>query len=240
MGRTLHYAVIGKISDDQWDRIDALQDSYNDKNSWTCEHLSLTRIPYWYPRWPRWFADSKLGKTVSVADAWQMIQKELADLAGVKLEQKVMELVDRKLLALGDPFGKDIGARGFTKVADNEWNARLVVEFLIEASKMVPQVKINIYDEGDYILCKYIFVENGVITLDRQRIEEYLAGIRARFRDPKWGDYFKKCVRKMEENLILAELVTFLNAVDPDDYQDHPEFKTLNIELKGGHDGQDH
>ncbi|MBI5806265.1 hypothetical protein HZA73_09485 [candidate division TA06 bacterium] len=232
MGRTIHYEITGAISDDQWDKIDALQDRYNIDHRWTCECLSLTRIPFWYPRWPNQFKDSKLDKGITANEAWKIINRQLDGLSGVALEKKVFDLVDEKILVLGDRSKKDITASGFTKVADNEWNAQLVIDFLTETSKIAKDSVVKIYDEGDYSLCHYVIIRNGVVSLDHERIRNYLAGLKERQKDSGMEDYFKEEINTMRENLVLSGKGIFFAKVDPREYQDHPQFRTLTLNLE--------
>lgn len=232
MGRTIHYEITGAIADDQWDGIDKLQDGYNQKYRWSCECLSLTRIPFWYPRWPNQFKDSKFDKGITANKAWEIINRQLDGLSGVTLEKKVFELVDEKILVLGERSKKDITASGFTKVADNEWNAQLVIAFLTETSKIAKNFPVKIYDEGDYILCHYIIIRNGVVSLDHERIKNYLAGLKERQKDSGMEDYFKEEINAMRDNLVLSGKGIIFAEINPQEYQDHPQFRTLTINLE--------
>ncbi len=235
MGRTLHYNIVGKITDQEWDQIDALQDHYNVKHRWTCEHICLTRIPYWYPRWPSWFKDSHLEKGITSDRAWDLIYPHLEGLKGVKLESKVMELVDAKLLALGENHKQGIAASGFTKVADNELNAKLLADFLIEVSRISREAKVKLFDEGDYILCRYVVIERGVVSPDSEKIQEYIASLEERAKDPQWEGYFKRCLKDIKDNLLLAEKGKYFADLDPAEYEDHPPFRTLAINIGGNY-----
>ena len=235
MGRTLHYDVLGKISDDEWDLIDDLQDTYNIGHRWTCEHISLTRIPYWYPRWPSWFKDSRLEKGITSDRAWDLIYPHLEGLKGVKLERKVMELVDAKLLALGEDHKQGVAASGFTKVADNDLNAKLLTDFLIEVSKISQEARVKLFDEGDYILCRYVIIDNGTVSPDSEKIREYISSLEERAKDPQWEDYFNRCLKEIKGNLLLAEKEKYFADLDPAEYEDHPHFRTLTINIGGVH-----
>lgn len=231
MGRTLHYEVVGRISDDEWDLIDDLQDTYNIKHRWTCEHLGLTRIPYWYPRWPNWFKDSKLEKGITSDRAWEIVSFHLDGLKGVKLERKVLELVESGILVLGEAHKQGIAASGLTKVADNEWNAKLIADFLIEASRIAPGTKFKLFDEGDYILCRYVFIEKGIVSRNMEKIQEHLSFLEEKAKDPKWEAYFTRCLMKFKDNLLLAEKGKYFADLDPSEYQDHPLFRTLTVDI---------
>lgn len=62
-------------------------------------------------------------------------------------------------------------AYGFTKVADDEWNALLVVRFARWLSTQLPDAIVKVNDEGDYILTGYLILEAGHARLDLARIE---------------------------------------------------------------------
>jgi hypothetical protein len=66
--------------------------------------------------------------------------------------------------------GKDIRTWGFTKVADDEWNALLVVRFLIWASATLPDHTIEADDEGQYILASSLVIRGGVPHVDLPRL----------------------------------------------------------------------
>jgi hypothetical protein len=55
---------------------------------------------------------------------------------------------------------------GCIKVADDEWNAHLVLTYLRWASSKLPSVTVRVRDEGGYILGGYVTIQRGVLALD--------------------------------------------------------------------------
>jgi hypothetical protein len=154
MGRTIHYWIekdgLNAITDEEWKKIEELQDEYNRSNVWTCENLSFERICV-FPNWKEW------DKTeTNVQDVWLEISSAMDMPGGLEELQKQGLIV----INYGGYMGEKCLASGFTKVRENEENAALVIKFLIEASLLAPRVKIKVSDEGNYLACPVI-IEKG-------------------------------------------------------------------------------
>jgi hypothetical protein len=172
MGRTIHYLVEddgqNHITDAEWQSIEELQEKYNAGHTWTCEQLSLERFSV-LPNWTAWKDGLRVG------EAWRRIHAELQKPAGMQ------KLLDNGLIEVskGGYRGSGYLMSGFTKVAENEFNASLVVSFLQEASRSAPGIRIKVHDEGDYLACPVI-IQNGWMAPDKLEIQSQIAYWRQR------------------------------------------------------------
>jgi hypothetical protein len=63
-------------------------------------------------------------------------------------------------------------AYGLTKVAGDEWNAVLLTRYVAWLSRRLPDAKVTIRDEGDYLTPGCQILRNGVPELDHERLAE--------------------------------------------------------------------
>jgi hypothetical protein len=167
MGRTIHYIVEddgqSSITDAEWQKIEKLQEKYNSDFKWSCERLSLERLSI-SPHWSAW---DETG--LRVGEVWRRITAEL------KKPNGKQSLLDHGLIEVskGGYRGSNYLMSGFTKVRDDEYNASLVIEFLIEASFLAPRVKIKVSDEGEYLGCPAI-IQNGKMKPDETEIKSQI------------------------------------------------------------------
>ena len=73
-----------------------------------------------------------------------------------------------------------VQAYGFTKVMSDEWNAVLVIRFVKWLSALLPQAKIKVSDEGNYIPCGDVIFEAGEERPDSVRIVRQCAYLNSR------------------------------------------------------------
>jgi len=69
-------------------------------------------------------------------------------------------------------------ADGFTKVADDEWNAVIICRYAAWLSRRLPTALVALRDEGDYLTPGFQILRAGVVELDHERLAkqaEYLA-----------------------------------------------------------------
>ncbi len=112
-------------------------------------------------------------------------------------------------------------AEGFTKVAGDDWNAVLITRFMTWISRRLPEAKVLLHDEGDYLIADYHALANGVAALDEDGLEHqrlYLAEhcldeYLARQRD---------AVEQFKRGVIHQP-------VPAQDYADRPEIKALGL-----------
>jgi hypothetical protein len=88
-------------------------------------------------------------------------------------------------------------------VADNEWNAFLVCDFLLKASTLCPRLSIRATDEGKFIKTGSIWFRNGGVLIS--------------------GD--DNANGSSAQQLCDARRV--FSVVDPAKYDEHPAFKNL-------------
>lgn len=168
MGRTIHYLVEddgqNHITDDEWQKIEELQERHNLDYEWSCERLSLERFSI-SPNWSAW---DETGLRAN--EVWRRIETELKEPNGMQ------SLLDHGLIEVsrGGYRGSKYLVSGFTKVRDDEYNAGLVIEFLIKASLIAPRIQIKVHDEGDYLACPVI-IQNGIMKPDETEIKSQIA-----------------------------------------------------------------
>jgi hypothetical protein len=164
MGRTIHYWIekdgLNAITDEQWRKIEELQDEYNDSHDWTCEKIAFERLNV-FPIWGPWRA-----KGLNFNEVWVQIYEAMDMPKGIE-ELKEQGLVE---VRIGGYMGEKCLASGFTKVRENEENAALVIKFLIEASFLASGVKIKVSDEGDYLICP-VFISKGRLWADEEAVK---------------------------------------------------------------------
>jgi len=177
------------VSDDEWDFIRSLQHWYNSEFFWTGGKINLRRFVM-FPNFDSVGANPK------------KIRERFSDLehAGYSEEEIVNEL-ETKGLILVKRGGYEDGmlASGFTRVADNEFDAFLVLDFLLKVSRALRTAGVEIHDEG-------CFVKSHDVTLRHGDAEVVQDGLPAR----------------LYEDLKSSRRVFAI--VNPDKYDGHPEF----------------
>lgn len=117
----------------------------------------------------------------------------------------------------GEPYVAD----GFTKVAEDEWNACLVVAFARWLSRRLPDASISLHDEGDYVLAGYLRFRKGAASADHVRIAEWKAYLAER----GLGRYLPR-LERMERLAVRGVLFAPLPAKL---YANRPEIRTLGL-----------
>jgi hypothetical protein len=142
-------------------------------------------------------------------------------------ESLELRFFEQKKLTYSDPLYKDYEphlpqlGRGFTKVRDDEWDAHLVLTFLLWVSSRLPEVTVRIYDEGDYIPAGYLILRRGVPELD-------LTGV------AQWREYLKSygyeyILPRLDEAKQQAKAGVFFTSVPAREYADRPEIAKLGL-----------
>ncbi len=193
MARKIYYRVHdnGKnfISGEEWDAIRSLQRWYNSEFFWTGGKLNLRRFVV-FPNF------DTVGRDVRI------VRRRFAELekAGYSEEEIVNELEARKFIIVKRGGYEDgMLASGYTRVADNEFNAFLVLDFLLKVSRIARTSSIGIYDEGFFVKTQRIEIANGdVIVKESQTTGE-----------------------AYEESKTSRRIFAVVN---PDKYDGHPDF----------------
>jgi hypothetical protein len=186
-----HIADDGKnfVSGEEWDEIHALQRWYNLEFIWTGGKLNFRRFVI-FPNYD----------LVSAAPV--KIRQEYSQLEELGFsEEEIVDSLESKGLIIVKRGGYEEGmiGSGFTRVADNEFNAFLVLDFLIKVSRIAPTAAIEAYDEGS-------FVKTSSVILNA-------------------GDAFvKECGLAPEILGVVKSTRRIFAVVNPDKYDGHPEF----------------
>ena len=155
MGRTLHYEVQGDYSPfpGEDNALIALSRAYNDKYNWTCESVGLFSLDY-----------------RPVQDDWDFIEKIYEEYLtqGLTHVEAIQRLSVENLVTMNKN-----ALRGFTKVGSNEFNAHTVIQFILDASKILPKQTLSLYDEGDSLYCP-VLIKNGKAKPDIAAIKDTL------------------------------------------------------------------
>jgi hypothetical protein len=164
MARNIHYSVADRsenfISDYEWDQIKALQRWYDLEFIWTAGHLNFRR----YLIFPNY---DKVGNDLKLIRA-RMHELERFGYT----EAEIVEMLQKENLIFAKKGGYADGmiASGFTRVADNELNAFLVLDFIIKASRIASSASFDVVDEGKFVKPKRITIRNGVVIVDRKLV----------------------------------------------------------------------
>lgn len=186
------------ISTEEWDSIKSLQNWYNSEFFWTGGKISLRRFVV-FPDFDKVGADLK------------RVRRQFGELekAGYSEEEIVRELEARRLVIVKRGGYEDgMIASGFTRVADNEFNAFLVVDFLLKASRIARTATLEVFDEGNFIKTHAAELANGDVIV-RERIAP----------------------QELYEEAREARRV--FSVVNPDKYDGHPEFTNCVNEFNG-------
>ena len=163
MARKLYYKILdngnNKITDKGWEEISKLQHWYNSEFFWTSGKISLKMFAV-FPNVGHYLYEED--------ELWKRIVERRAEMRGEKLSQyEIIRLLEAEGLVIvkkGGYFDNCI-ASGFTRVAANEWNAYLVCEFLLKVSLIIPNVILQVEDEGEFIKSKAASLQNGTLVL---------------------------------------------------------------------------
>ena len=202
MPRALRYYVEdvpdNAIDNAAWREIARLQHWYNSEFIWSCDRIGLKRyilfpnydvmpdMPYHTAKYH--FRKRLLAKKIELQD----------EVAAVK----AMEEEGLFTVRWGGVRDDSI-ASGITHVADNEFNAYLLCEFLLKCSTIAKGAAFTVEDEGRFILCGRIAFVEGEIMVRREDL---------------YG-----------ERHIPLDVPQLFSVVDPARYDEHPPF-TQNVE----------
>jgi hypothetical protein len=173
MARKIFYRVAddGKnfISSEEWDAIRRLQHWYNSEFFWSGGKLNFRR----YVVFPNY--DSVGNKISRIRDEFLKLEQ-----VGYSEEEIINKLeADGLIIVKHGGYEDGVIASGVTRVANNEFNAYLVLDFLLKVSRIAPTAVLEIYDEGNFVKTHGIRLENGDGTVEQKFIdEETLSNVR--------------------------------------------------------------
>jgi hypothetical protein len=151
-----------RFSESEWEAIDRLQHWYNSEFSWSTGRLALKRYVI-FPNTEE-FQNTKM-------PVWEAVGQRHASLREQGLSEpeiiSQMEKDNQVIVKWGGYFD-DCLASGFTRIADNEWNAYLVCDFLLKASTLCPNAAISVTDEGRFIKTGHVDFRNGAVEVGNE------------------------------------------------------------------------
>ena len=226
MGRTLHYYIPQRyeIDKEQWEAISKIQRDYTKNYKWTCEEPSLELLSY-YPNWER-FESADLARRY-IDNRTKELQKQY------RYELDVIEALGREDLVKIERGGyqRNRTASGFTKVASNEYNAKLILDFLLDISPIIPDAEVYLKDEGDFLLTGVI-IQNEQLKVDSKAANKQLRYLdKMAHEHSELEAYFKNSYQKLKNGLETKRVIA---NVDPKRYEDHPEFRSLCFDISTG------
>ena len=201
MGRRIIYRIEdrpgNKFTDEEWVSVERLQHWYNSEFSWSTGRLRFKRFVI--------FPNTEDFANLSLS-IWEIIAKRQQTLRekGLPEREIIVQMEQEKLLIVkwGGYFDECL-ASGFTRVADNEWNAFLTCDFLLKASTLLPDASIVVKDEGK-------FIKTGILSLHNASVVFQRGGNTS----------------TMNPEEICASRRAF-SIVDADKYARHPSFKNM-------------
>jgi hypothetical protein len=182
------------VTNDEWSEVLRLQHWYNSEFEWTGNRLAFKR----YVLFPNAEEFSDLDHTV-----WEIIaQRHQTLVTEGRTEEEIVVQLERDGLVFVKWGGYFDGcyASGFTRVADNEWNAYLVCDFLLKASLICKRATIVVSDEGKFIKTGVVFLREGNVL-----VPDDSTGVSA----------------------SLVEARHVFSVVDPEKYDGHPAAKHI-------------
>lgn len=199
MPRALRYYVEdnneNEITNDQWTEILRLQHWYNSEFIWSCDRINLKRyilfpnydhipdMPYRTARFH--FRKRLLAKKIELGNWIAAVQ----------------ELVDEGLFHVRWGGVRDNSiASGIMHVADNEYNAYLLCEFLLKCSTISTEATFTVEDEGHFVIPGRAMFRDGAIMV------------------------YKDDMLMSGHNVELLEAPQIFSVVNHAKYDDHPNF----------------
>jgi len=201
VGRRIIYRIDDKqgnrFTEGEWDEIERLQHWYNSEFSWSTGRLAVKRYIL--------FPNAEEFENLEIP-IWEVIGQRHASLRaeGLSEPQIISQMENDKLIIVkwGGYYDNCL-ASGFTRIADNEWNAYLVCDFLLKASTLCPNASINVSDEGRFIKTGRVEFRNGSVEVGK----------------PEAGS-------EVDVEDVCATRRIF-SVVDPEKYNRHPAFRNM-------------
>ena len=165
MGRRIIYRINdregNRFTEGEWEEIDRLQHWYNSEFSWSTGRLAVKRYIL--------FPNAEDFQNVETP-IWELISQRKASLRGHGLsEPEIISQMekDKLIIVKWGGYQDNCLASGFTRVADNEWNAYLVCDFLLKSSTLCPNARISVFDEGRFIKTGQVHFKNGIVQVEK-------------------------------------------------------------------------
>lgn len=198
MPRALRYYIpdndANQVADAEWKEIQALQHWYNSEFIWSCDKISLKR----YILFPNY---DKIPEMPYRTAKWHFRKRFLAKKIELQSEVAAVRAMEEEGLysvRWGGVRDNSI-ASGITRVADNEFNAYLLCEFLLKSSTVATGASFHVEDEGRFILPGRAMFRNGEVMIYKE-------------------DLFA------EGTEVPLDVPQVFSVVNPAKYDDHPRF----------------
>ncbi len=184
------------VSTEEWESIRSLQRWYNSEFFWTGGKLDFRRFLI-FPNYDRVGSDSAIVRT-----RFEELEKR-----GYTEEEIVDELEARELILVKrGGYEEGAFASGFARVADNEFNAYLVLDFLLKVSRIARTASIDVLDEGDFVKTHSVRLAGGSAILKATEVDA-------------------RIIDEVRANRRIFAVV------NPDKYDGHPQFSNLVSEF---------
>ncbi len=163
MGRRIIYKIPddgkNKIVDEEWDDIGRLQHWYNSEFRWSTGRIAFRRFVM-FENFDE-FSENGQPRSEIIRDRMRALRKK-----GLAPYQ-IAEILENDQLVTVKWGGYYDGclASGFTRVADNEWNAYLVCDFLLKASRITRNASIEVEDEGRFLKTRRAVFHHGEVRV---------------------------------------------------------------------------
>jgi hypothetical protein len=163
MGRRIIYRIEdrggNRFTDEEWASVERLQHWYNSEFRWSSGRIRFSQ----YVLFPN--AEDFEGLPISI---WDIIasRHQLLREKGLSERETVARMEHERLVTVkwGGYYDECL-ASGFTRVADDEWNAFLVCDFLLKVSTLLPDCLISLTDEGKFLKMGSVDLRNASVIL---------------------------------------------------------------------------
>ena len=165
MSRTLHYGTEDNFmpNEKQSFALFQLVHEYNTRFNWTGETIDLSELRI-YPNYDKLpAADWNEAENVIYEHILKLVEN------GATLQGAYAKLQEEGLIT----FRKKDALKVYTKVSSNELNAHTVIQFILAASKLLPEATFYLIDEGYALYCP-LLIQDGRAKPKVDDIEEYL------------------------------------------------------------------
>ncbi len=204
MPRALRYYIEkndeNRLNNDEWTQIAATQHWYNSEFFWSCDRIDFKR----YILFPNYEHLPEMPYRQARFHFRKRLLAKKRELGNWVTAVAALEYEGLFSVRWGGTRDNSI-ASGITHVADNEFNAYLLCEFLLKCSTVAPEATFVVEDEGRFVLPGRVRFSNGSVIVLREDLEA------------------------TNDRSVPGETPQIFAAVDPTKYDDHPPF-TQRIE----------
>lgn len=163
MGRRIFYSVPAsdarQVNESEWQEVQRLQHWYNSEFTWSSGRIVFRRYVLFVNAEEFSDLDWPVAEILEKRRAF-LNDQGLGELAMVSQLEK-----DGLVTVKWGGYQEACYASGFTRVADNEWNAYLVCDFLLRVSLALPRATVAVRDEGRFISTGSVLFRNGAVEI---------------------------------------------------------------------------